>query len=488
MATRTTPEPRATEPGSRRWLALAVLCAATFIIILDGSIVFVAVPSMTMSLGLDAESLQWVLSSYLLSFGGLLLLAGRAADLLGRRRLFMIGAGLLAVSSLLCGLAWSAESLIAARVLQGLAGAIMTPTALSILMNTFAEGPERNKALGAWSAAGGVGGTIGALIGGPLVDGLGWSWIFYVNVPVAVAIVVLSPLTLAESYDRGRARSFDVAGALTSTAALVLIVYAVVNAPTAHWLSARTIGLFVAAAALIGLFVGIERRSVAPLAPLHIFRSKALVGGNLVLFAVGMAVNGSMGFITTQYAQIVLGYSAVEFGLMFAVMTMLTIVGSMAAGGPLVNRYGPRPVAVGALVLIGLSSIAMTQVSADGSYLGDMFLGMVLFGPGLGAGFVAGSIASLAGVKPGDAGLASGLNSASFHIGGALGIAILSTVAVSQAVGASPPLAMTAGFSAAYGVTIVFAVLGIVAALFLLGKQRTPRASGHLEAVKSAVH
>ncbi len=486
MATRTTPSSGGTQTGSRRWFALAVLCTATFIIILDGSIVFIAAPSMTVSLGLTPESLQWVLSSYLLSFGGLLMLGGRMADLLGRRRMFMLGGALLAASSLMCGLAGSSDVLIGARVVQGLAAAIMTPTALSILMTTFAEGPDRNKALGVWSAAGGVGGTVGALIGGPLVTHWGWEWIFFVNVPVAVLMVALAPLVLTESYNRDRARTFDLAGAVTSTAAMVLIVYAVVDAPTAGWSSGQTIWVFVAAAALLAVFVRIEQRSAAPLAPLRLFRSKGLVGGNLVLLAVGMAVHGSMGFITTQYAQVVLGYSAVEFGLMFAVMTVLTIVGSMAAGGPLVNKFGPRPVAVVALLLIVVSCLALTQISPTGSYWSDIFFGMAIFGPGLGAGFVAASIASLAGVPERDAGLASGLNNASFHIGGALGIAILSSVVMSQAVGPNPIVAMTEGFKAAYGAATLFAVFGIVAALFLLGRPRTPRAAGHLEAVGSA--
>jgi len=413
-----------------------------------------------------------VLSSYLLSFGGLLLLGGRIADLLGRRRMFMLGAALLAVSSLVCGLAWSVEVLVAARVVQCLAAAIMTPTALSILMTTFPEGRGRNKALGFWSSAGGVGGTVGSLLGGPLTTGPGWSWIFFINIPVAVLVVALSPLLLRESYDRARARTFDLAGALTSTVALVLLVYVVVDAPQAGWWSGQTIGLLIAVLALLAGFVLVERRSTAPLLPLHYFRAKGFVGGNLVIFAVGMAVHGGMGFIMTQYAQVVLGYSAVQFGLMFAVMTVLTIVGSMLAGGPLVIRFGPRPVAVAGLLLIGLSCLSLTGISAQGSFTGDILLGMLLFGPGLGAAFVAGSVAGLAGVPARDSGAASGVNNAAFHIGGALGIAILSTVAVSAASGANPPAATTAGFQVAYAVAIVFAGLGILAALALLGRPR----------------
>jgi EmrB/QacA subfamily drug resistance transporter len=457
---------------SRRWLALSVLCAATFIIILDGSIVFVAMPSMAQDLALTPSGLQWVLSSYLLSFGGLLLLGGRIADLLGRRRMFIIGSALLAVSSLLCGLAWSVEVLIAARVVEGFSAAIMTPTALSILMTTFPEGRERNKALGFWSSAGGVGGTVGSLLGGPLTAGPGWSWIFYVNIPVALLMVALSPLVLRESYNRARAKTFDLAGALTSTAAMVGLVYLIVDAPQAGWWSGQTIGLGIAVLVLLAAFVFIERRSAAPLLPLRYFRGKHFVGGNMVTLAVGMAVHGGMGFIMTQYAQVVLGYSAVQFGLMFAVMTVLTIVGSMLAGGPLVMRFGPRPVAVAGLVLIGLSCLSLTSISAQGNFVDDMLLGMLLFGPGLGAGFVVGSIAGLAGVPDRDSGMASGVNNAAFHIGGALGIGILSTVAVSAAGGPDPLTAMTAGFQTAYGVAIIFAGVGILAALTLLGRTR----------------
>jgi EmrB/QacA subfamily drug resistance transporter len=461
-----------TPPDPRRWTALFVLSAATFIIILDGTIVFVAIPSMAQALLLTPRLVQWVLSSYLLSFGGLLLLGGRMADLLGRRRMFMTGGSLLAVSSLLCGLAGSADVLIAARVFQGVAAAIMTPTALSIIMNQFREGKDRNTALGVWSSAGGIGGTVGALVGGPLTQGPGWGWIFFVNVPVAVLVVALSPLVLKESYDRARKRTFDVAGALTSTVAMVLLVWAIVDAPTVGWLGGRTIGLLIAVVVLLAAFTLVERRSADPLMPLKYFRSKSFVGGNLVLLTVGMAVHGGMGFIMTQYAQVVLGYSPVQFGLMFAVMTVLTVAGSTLAGGPLVIRFGPRPVAVVGLLLIGASCITLTGISAHGTFASDMLAGMLLFGPGLGAGFVAGSIAGLAGVPERDSGLASGVTTASFHIGGALGIAILSTVAVSAAAGSNPLEAITHGFGVGFAVAIIFAGVGILASLFLLGRPK----------------
>jgi len=454
-------------PDRRRWAALAVLCTATFIVILDGSIVFVAVPPMTVELGLSASAVQWMLSSYLLAFGGLLLLGGRMADLLGRRRIFMAGGVLLAVASLLCGLAPNAEILIGARVLEGFAAAIMTPTALSILTTTFREGRERNRALGFWPSAGGIGGTTGALLGGPLNEWFGWGAIFLVNIPFALAMVVLSPMVLKESYGRDRTRTFDVAGALTSSIAMVLLVYAIVDAPHAGWWTTQTIGLFAAVVVLLALFVRIEKRSAAPLVPLKYFRSRAFVGGNLVVLAVGMAVHGAMSFVTTQYAQAVLGYSAMQFGLMFSVMTLLSIVGSMLAGGVLIARFGQRAVAIGALTLIGLGCLAMVPISPQGSFVGDMLLGMAIFGPGLGAGSVVGQSAALSGVSERDAGVASGMTTAAFMVGGSLGIAVLTTVTVAQTAGPTPA-AITDGFSAAYAVGITFAVAGIIAAVTLL--------------------
>jgi EmrB/QacA subfamily drug resistance transporter len=456
----------------RRWKALALLCTAFFMVILDSAIVIVALPSIEQDLGFaSAGDLQWVLSAYLLSFGGLLLLGGRSADLLGRRRLFMVGTGLFGLASLACGLAPSDIALIAARVVQGIGAAIMTPTALSILTTTFEEGAERNKALGVWASVGGVGATSAWLIGGPITDELGWEWVFFINIPVALGIVALSPVLLRESRAQTERRRFDFAGAITITAALVALVYAVVEAPEAGWASGQTLGLLAGSAALIALFATIESRSAAPLAPLRIFRSRALVGGNLVLVSLGMLAFG-MPFILTQYAQQVLGYSAIEFGLGSVVMPVTAAIGS-AAGQSLVTKTGFRSVAAVSMVLTGAGTALLTQVSVDGSYLGDIFFGLLVFGPGLGAGYVAGSVASLAGVAESEAGLASGLNNTSFQIGGAVGVAIVSSVAASQAEGADP-VALTNGFESAFGAAIVFAALGLLAAILLLGKGRRP--------------
>jgi EmrB/QacA subfamily drug resistance transporter len=457
-----------TVPDPRRWKALALLCTAFFMVILDSAIVVVALPSIDADLSFSAGDLQWVLSAYLLSFGGLLLLGGRAADLLGRRRVFMVGTALFALASLGCGLAGSDTALIAARVVQGVAAAVMTPTALSILTTTFEEGAERNKALGVWAAIGGVGATAAWLVGGPITDGLGWEWIFFINVPVALGVVALSPVLLRESRDVERERRFDVAGAVTITAALVALVYAVVEAPEAGWADGQTLGLFAVSAALLALFVAIEARSAAPLAPLRVFRSRALVGGNLVLFALGMLAFG-MPFILTQYAQQVLDYSPVEFGLGSVVMPVTAAIGS-ATGQAIATKGGLRPIVVVSMVLTGLGCLLLTQVSVDGSYLGDIFFGLLIFGPGLGAGYVAGSIASLAGVAETEAGLASGLNNTSFQIGGAVGVAILSSVAISQADGPQPLVELTDGFQTAFAAAIAFAAAGLLAAILLLGR------------------
>jgi EmrB/QacA subfamily drug resistance transporter len=460
------------ESDPRRWKALALLCTAFFMVILDSAIVVVALPSIDADLGFSAGDLQWVLSAYLLSFGGLLLLGGRAADVLGRRRVFMLGTGLFALASLACGLAGSVAVLIAARIVQGVAAAIMTPTALSILTTTFEEGAERNKALGVWAAIGGVGATAAWLVGGPITDGLGWEWIFFINVPVALGVVALSPLLLRESRAHERRRQFDVAGAVTITAALVALVYAVVEAPEAGWTDDQTLGLIGISAALIALFAGIEARSAAPLAPLRVFRSRALVGGNLVLFALGMLAFG-MPFTLTQYAQEVLHYSPLEFGLASVVMPVTAALGSVA-GQAIATKGGLRSITLAGMILTGLGCLLLTAVSVEGSYLGDIFFGLLIFGPGLGAAYVAGSIASLAGVAEADAGLASGLSNSAFQIGGAVGVAILSTVAVSHADGADPLVALTHGFQAAFATAIIFAAVGLLVAIALLGKLRIP--------------
>ena len=475
----------------RRWWALALLCGAFFMVILDANIVVVALPSIEADLGLSEQGLQWVISVYALTFAGLLLLGGRAADLLGRRRVFMVGLLFFTAASLLCGLAWSPGALIGARALQGIGAAIMTPTALSIVSTTF-EGPERNKALAIWGLLGAFGATAGYLIGGPLVDGPGWEWIFFINVPVGLIALALCPVLLRESRAPAATRSYDPGGALSITGALVLLVYALVEAPDAGWGSPQTILLFAGAAALVAIFAAIESRHPAPLLPLRLLRSRTLVGANLVMLLFG-AVGFGMPFIVTLYAQQVLGYSALEFGVSFVVTPVAAAVGMMVAQAAIV-KVGFRPVAATGMALLGAGSLLLTQASVGGSYFGDIFIGILIFGAGIGPVFATATIAALAGVGEREAGLASGLSNTAFQLGGALGVAIVSTVAVSRSAdylaaneGASPLAVLTEGFQSAFVACAVVAGVGVALALLLLGRPgRAPREQLEAAAVPAA--
>jgi EmrB/QacA subfamily drug resistance transporter len=464
-------------PDPRRWWALALLCAAFFMVVLDATIVLVALPSIQADIGFSEQGLQWVLSAYALTFGGLLLLGGRAADLLGRRRLFMTGVLFFTAASLMCGLAWSPAALLAARVVQGVGAAIMTPTALSIIATTFTDGSERNKALGIWGALGGIGATAAWLIGGPLVDGPGWEWIFFINIPFGLAALALSPLLLRESRAALTRRSYDPAGALTITGALGLLVYALVEAPDTGWGDARTILLFAGSAVLLAAFVLIESRHRAPLVPLRFLRSRTLIGANAAMLLVGtLAV--AMPFVLTLYAQQVLGYSALKFGVGSVVLALGATVGAIV-GQAAVFKLGFRAVAATGIALMGAGSLLLTQVSVGGSYFGDIFFGLLVFGPGVGLAFVAATVAALAGVAEHESGLASGLTNTALQIGGALGVAITTTVAVSRSdhylaanAGANPLVVLNEGFQAAFLVLVVLAGIGLALALLLLGRPR----------------
>jgi EmrB/QacA subfamily drug resistance transporter len=411
-------------------------------------------------------------------FGGLLLLGGRISDLLGRRRVFMTGLVLFAASSLLCGFAWSGDALVLARGLQGAAAAVLAPSALSIVMTTFPSGPDRNKALGIWGATSGVGGTAGSLVGGPVTDGLGWQWIFFINVPVCVLVVALAPVLLLDSRGPGR-RGFDVAGAVTVTAALIVLVYAVIEAPEAS--VSRTVLLLLLAAALFVLFVVVEKRSAAPLVPLRIFRSRALVGGNLITISWGLAAFG-LNFVYTQYAQLALGASAIRYGLMSAVLAASAVVASMI-GQHLVTRVGPRRVAFVSLVVAGVGTTLMTQLTVTSGYFELAFWGLTIFGAGLGAGTVAGSIASLSDAAGEDAGVASGLQNASFQIGGAVGVAAVSAVATASTSGTTP-IALTHGYRVAFAGVWVFLAIGFAGCALIKQVLEIHGAkSGHLTSV-----
>jgi EmrB/QacA subfamily drug resistance transporter len=461
----------------RRWWALALLCGAFLMVLLDSTIVIVALPSIQTDLGFSEQGLQWVLSAYAITVAGLLLLGGRAADLLGRRRVFMVGVAVFTVASLFCGLAWSSAALLAGRTVQGVGAAIMTPTALSIISTTFPEGSERNKALGIWGGMGGIGASAGWLIGGPLVDGPGWEWIFFINIPLGLAALALSPVLLHESRAALSSRSYDPAGAVTITGALVLLVYAVVEAPDIGWGDVGTILLFAGSAVLLSAFALIESRHRAPLVPLRVLRSRTLVGANLVMLLFATAAYG-VPFILTLYAQQVLGYSAVKFGLGTAVLAVMVAVGSIVGQG-IVLRAGFRAVAAAGMALIGVGSLLLTQVSVGGSYVGDILFGLLVCGTGIGLAFVTATVAALAGVAEHEAGLGSGLSNTALQIGAALGVAIVTSVAVSRSEdflaaneGANPLVVLNEGFQSAFLACVVLAGIGMALALLLLGRPR----------------
>src|SRR5919198_1130326 len=404
----------------RKWLALALLSAVQFMVVLDIAIVNVALPSIQVDLGFSESNLQWVISAYALVFGGFLLLGGRAADLLGRRRLFLAGIVVFSVASLLAGLAWSEGSLIGARALQGLGAAVITPAALSILSTTFVEGRERNIALGVWGAVAGV------LMGGVLTSALSWSWIFFVNVPVGAVALVFTPILLKESRDAS-VRSFDVFGAVSVTAGLSSLVYAITQTSQHGWLSAHTLPFFAASALLLAAFVVWELRHPEPLMRLGILRIKTVTGANVAGFILGTSTF-SMFLMLTLYMQQVLGYGPMKTGVAYLAVAGGAIVTS-AIAAQLVTRIGVKPALLIGMVSLTAGLLYFTQVSVHGSYLGDLLPGFLLVAVGLGFSFVPISIAALAGIEPKEAGLASGLINTTQQIGGALRIAALLTIA-----------------------------------------------------------
>jgi EmrB/QacA subfamily drug resistance transporter len=453
-----------------KWPALALLSVVQFMVVLDIAIVNVALPSIQVDLGFTQENLQWVISAYALVFGGFLLLGGRSADLLGRRRVFLVGVVVFTLASLFAGLAWSEASLITARAFQGLGAAIITPAALSILSTTFVEGRERNIALGVWGAVGGFGAAAGVLLGGILTDALSWEWIFFVNVPVGVLAFTLAPFLLRESRD-ARVKTFDVPGAVLVTAGLSSLVYAITQAGQDGWLAGRTVGFFAVAVALLIGFVGWELRHPEPLMRFGLLRTKTVAGANVAGFIMGTALF-SMFLMLTLYMQQVLGYSAMKTGVAYLAVAGTAILWSGVAA-QLVTRVGVKPVLVTGMTLLTAGLVYFTQVSVGGSYVTDLLPGFLLIGIGIGFSFVPISIAALAGVQPGEAGLASGLINTSQQIGGALGIAALSTIATSNtedavSTGSALPTALVDGFTAAFVAGAIIAGLGILAAATLI--------------------
>jgi EmrB/QacA subfamily drug resistance transporter len=459
-------QPAAGTEGRRRWLALAVIVMAQFMVVLDISIVNVALPSIRTDLHFSQESLQWVLTGYSIFFGGFLLLGGRLADLLGRRRLFIAGLSLFTLSSLLNGLAWSEGSLIAFRCLQGLGAAMMSPAALSILTTTFEEGPERNRALGIWGAVAGSGGAVGVLLGGVLTSAFSWPWIFYVNVPVGASVIAVTPLLLRESRADLPDRYFDFAGAVTITGGLMLLVYGMTHATQHGWGTAETIGLLTASGLLIASFFLIESRTRAPLLPLRIFRLRTLTGSNISALIAGGAVFSQF-FLLTLYMQEVLHYSALKTGVAYVGLTLTTIAFSAVSQG-LVTRLGVRTVLPAGLALSTVALVLFAQLPVDGHYFSDLFPGFIVSGLGLALVFIPMSIGALTGVRPADAGIASGLISTSQQIGGAIGVAAATTIATtftSRYVSSHAGTTAFSGPALVHGFQIAFYVLAGAAAV-----------------------
>jgi EmrB/QacA subfamily drug resistance transporter len=458
----------------KRWFALAMVVAAQFMVVLDVAIVNVALPSIKTDLGFSQESLQWVITAYAIFFGGFLLLGGRLADLLGRRRLFVAGLVLFTVMSLLDGLAWSEGSLIVFRALQGLGAAMLSPAALSILMTTFREGRERNLALGIWGAASGSGGAAGVLLGGALTSAFSWSWIFFINVPAGLIVLAFVPFLLQESRANLDHRHFDTAGAVSITGGLMLLVYAMTRAAQHGWLTAETIGLLAASTALVAGFVVIELRSKAPLLPLRIFRLRTLTASNISGLLLAAAVFSQF-FLLTLYMQQVLHYSALKTGVAYVALT-LSIIAFSGIAQALTTRLGVRPVLTAGLALSAGGLILYAQLPVGGHYFWDLFPAFMLSGVGLALAFVSMSIGALTGVGQSDAGVASGLINTSQQIGGAVGVAAATTIATTftsryvdahSGVSALTGAALTHGFQVAFYALAAIAVAGAVVAALL---------------------
>ena len=446
------------------WLVLVLVCLGQFMVILDATIVNVALPSIQQDLQFSAADLQWVINSYTLVFGGFLLLGGRAADLLGRRALFVAGVIVFSAASLLNGLSNTSEMLVAARGLQGLGGALVSPAALSIITTTFEEGPDRTKAMGVWGAIAAGGGAFGLLLGGILTEALSWEWIFFVNVPVGIAAAVLAWRYVPESRAEKRPDSFDFAGAFTVTAGLIVLVYAIVKAEEFGWGSAKTIGLGALAIALLAVFVLIERRSSAPLVRLGIFRIRSLLGANLVLLVVAGGLFANF-FFSSLYVQQILGYTPIEAGLAFLPVTVGIVAGS-GLSQVLVKKVGVRETTMGGMVLAAVGLFLLSRAEVDGTYVGTLLPGLLLMSIGMGLTFVPVTLIATTNVSAEDAGLASGLFNTSQQIGGALGLAVLATLAADKTASVAGSMdrasAIVEGFQVAFLGASILMLVGVV--------------------------
>jgi EmrB/QacA subfamily drug resistance transporter len=481
----------------RKWLALALIVTAQFMVVLDVAIVNVALPSIKTELHFSQPNLQWVISAYAIFFGGLLLLGGRLGDILGRRRVFMGGLGVFTAFSLACGVAWSESSLIAFRALQGLGGALLAPAALAILVTMFSEGRERNVALGVWGAASGSGGAAGVLLGGVLTSYLSWSWVFFVNIPVGVAVIAAAPFVLRESRSDYAQRHFDVSGAVTVTASLMLLVYGVTRTADSGWTDGLTLALLAASAVLMAAFLAIELRSPAPLLPMRIFRNRTLAAANVIALLVG-TIMFSQFFLQTLYMQDVLHYSPIQGGAAFLTMTLAIILFSNV-GQQLVGRLGVRRVLTAGLVLDTAALALLVRIPVHGSYVTDLFPAYLLGGLGMSLIFVPMTIAGLTGVTGRDAGIASGLLNTSRQVGGAVGLAVVSSIAASYAgrgtLSASAAAGdLTNGLQVGFGVLTGITVVAVLVTVIFLAPARRPAVASEpvsvetIDRVQEAVH
>jgi EmrB/QacA subfamily drug resistance transporter len=446
------------------WLVLVIACLAQFMVVLDASVVNIALPSVQRGLHFSAANLQWIVNGYTLIFGGFLLLGGRAADLLGRKRLFVAGVILFSAASLLNGLAQTSGMLIVGRGLQGLGGALVSPAALSIVTTTFTDGTQRTRALGVWSAIAASGAAVGLLVGGILTDVASWRWVFFINVPIGIATIALAVRFVAESRLEVARRSFDLAGAVSVTGGLVILVYAIVKAQAYGWGSAKTLGLGAAALVLLGAFVAIERRSAAPLMRLGIFRIRALAVADTVLLLVASGMFG-MFFFASLYVQEILGYSPLRAGLAFLPVTVGIMIGAGLAQ-QLIRRIGVRNVGAIGVTIASAGMLVLTQLPVHGTYAGDLLVGLMPISLGLGLAFVPITLLGTSGVKGEDSGLASGLFNTAQQVGGSLGLAILSTLAASQTTSVLHGTSTAAVFAARVsGYHVAFLAAGVMLAI-----------------------
>src|SRR4051794_19186268 len=465
--------------AERRWLILAIVGAAFFMTILDVAIVNVALPSIERDLKVDETTVQWVLIAYAITFGGFLLLGGRMADLLGRKRVFLGGLVLFTAASLVCGLANEIGVLIGARAVQGIGAAIISPAALSIVITTFTEGSERNKALGIWGALGGSGAAAGVLFGGIIVKYLGWEWIFFVNIPVGALVLAATPRIIPESRLEVTQRRFDVPGALTVTGGLALLVYAISKAPDVGWGSARTILLLIGSVIVLAAFVVIELREPAPLMPFSIFRNRSLTAANVVALLMGMVIFANF-FVLTLYVQQVLGWSPLRTGVTFLATAGTTVLWAGVAQA-LTTRFSARPVIVAGLLTLAVALYLYTRIPVNGHFWPNLLPAYLIFAAGLALTFIPVSIAALAGVAQPQAGLASGLLNTTQQIGGAIGVALVTTIFTSRFKSAfnghNPLQAATSGYQWAFWALFALALAGAIAAFILLRGVRPAEAT-----------